>query len=173
MAIQFPSEFALPTYGCTWLFIHILASLELFVIFLKGIIYSLWWLLAHWNYDKVLVSARMRFWSRIKKVCRFLKKPRQNLCFLADDLASGHLSWSHFGNPAYISLPGIVCLCACISVHAMVGIWVVWISIPDWGLCSFHACAWAGASVRKSIHVSTHKNVEKLKMKLTKFPHCF
>jgi hypothetical protein len=25
------------------------------------------------------------------------KKPRQNLCFLVDDLASGHISWSHFG----------------------------------------------------------------------------
>jgi hypothetical protein len=49
--------------------------------------------------DEVLVSARMRFCSRIKQVRRssFLKKPRQNPCFLADDLASGHISWSHFG----------------------------------------------------------------------------
>jgi hypothetical protein len=48
--------------------------------------------------DKVLVSARMRFWSRIKKVCRssFLKKQRQNSCFLADDLASGQIPWSHY-----------------------------------------------------------------------------
>jgi hypothetical protein len=51
--------------------------------------------------DKVLVSARMRFWSCIKKVCHssFLKKPRQNLYFLTDDLASGHIS----GNPTYLA----------------------------------------------------------------------
>jgi hypothetical protein len=58
---------------------------------------------------KVLISARMWFWSRIKKVCHssFLIKPRQNPCFLADDLASGHIS----GNPAY--LPGWYCLPIC------------------------------------------------------------
>jgi hypothetical protein len=61
--------------------------------------------------DEVLISTRMRFWSRIKKVCcsSFLKKPHQNPCFLADDLASGHIS----GNPAYLaSRLGIVSLSA-------------------------------------------------------------
>jgi hypothetical protein len=103
--------------------------------------------------DKVLVGVRMRFWPCIKKVCSsFLKKLRQNPCFLADDLASGHIS----GNPAYLSSRYCLPICACISVHVMVS-----------GLYEYQFqtefCSWAGASVWKSIHVSTDKN-EKMKV---------
>jgi hypothetical protein len=120
--------------------------------------------------DKVLISARMRSWYRIKKVCcsSFLKKLRQNTCFHADDLASGHISWSHFGE-SHLSRYCLT-ICACISVHVLVS-----------GLCEYRFQTEVHAhlmlvlereprsenrSVWKSIHMSTRKNVENLKMKV-------
>jgi hypothetical protein len=73
--------------------------------------------------DKVLVGARMRFWSRIKKVCcsSFLKKPRQNPCFLSGD----HISWSH--NLGESRLSRIQVLSAYLRMHFSTcsGVWVV------------------------------------------------
>jgi hypothetical protein len=124
------------------------------------------------KFHRIVVSARMLFWSHLKKVCcsSFLKKQRQNLCFLADDLASGHISWSHFGE-SRLSRFQVFSAYPRMHFSTCYGVWVVLISIPDRGSCSSHACAWAGASVWKSIHVSTHKNVENLKMKDESWPY--
>jgi hypothetical protein len=72
--------------------------------------------------DKVLVSARMRFWSRIKKVCcsSFLKKLRQNPCFLADDLAADHI----LGNAAYLASRYCHAY-LCMHFSTCSGVWVV------------------------------------------------
>jgi hypothetical protein len=107
----------------------------------------------------------------------FSKKVAPKSCFLADDLASGHISWSHFGESRLSRFQG---LSASLRMHfsTCYGVWVVWISIPDRGSYSSHTCAWAEPRSQNRSIVSTHKNFENLKMKderwkLTKFPHCF
>jgi hypothetical protein len=139
--------------------------------------------------DRILVSAHMRFWPRIKKVycSSFLKKPHQNPCFLADDLASGHISWSHFGKSR---LSHFQVLSVYLRMHfsTCYGVWVVWIahafqymlwclgcmnidSRPRFVLIS---CLCLSGSLGLKIDPCVNsQECKDERWKLTKFPHCF
>jgi hypothetical protein len=123
--------------------------------------------------DKVLVSAHMGFWSRIKKVCcsSFLKKSHAKIRVSSLTI----LRQVTFRGIPPISLPGIVCL----SAHAFQ--YMLWClgcmnidSRPRFMLIS---CLCLNGSLGLKIDPCVNSQEcwkwKDERWKLTKFPHCF